>query len=322
MNQQITLRKPALIQLLRDIRIKNIEKSTNNVEQSISDSDIILNPKQQQALATADKVEKRFEILLGCRKLPDILTIGFAECGTDTLDLFLGIHPQIFPRAREGYYKLFNDDSNVSVREYTRDQQCTPEGQLRLHKLSTRGIAEKAHRFVPNAKLLAIVKEPVNRAMSHFVHRMENGMEDKSFKFDSVIVSIMENSVQASVLFRQSSFMERLKPWITEYGLNKTHIVDGDNFVRNPVEELQKVEKFLGLKPYITEDKFVFNEESRFYCIRLENDERCMLPNKGRQHPEMSEETRKRLEEYSNLSMKGSLTQSDATYPGIINNER
>ena len=253
-------------------------------------------------MATADKVEKRLEILLGCRKLPDILTIGFEKCGTDTLDLFLGIHPQIFLQAREGYYQLFNDASEVSVHEYTKDQQCTPKGQLRLDKLATQGTAEKTHRFVPNAKLLAIVKEPVNRAMSHYVHRMENGMEDERSNFDSVIASIMDkdipSTVQASVLFRQSSFPARLKPWIAEYGLNNIHIVNGDNFVHNPMEELQKLEKFLGFKPYITEDKFVFNEERGFYCIKLENDERCMLSKKERQHPEMSGETRMRLEEY------------------------
>ena len=290
------------ISVIESLSDKNIKSPTNRVEKSISDLDIILNPKQQQALATADKVEKRFEILLGCRKLPDILTIGFEKCGTDTLDLFLGIHPQIFQRGREGYYKLFNDDSKVSVHEYTKDRQCTPEGQLRLYKMSTRGTAANAHRVVPNAKLLAIVKEPVNRAMSHYVHRMENSMEDKRYTFDSVIASIMDKSmptsVQGSVLFRQSSFLARLTPWMTEYGLNKIHIVDGDNFVKNPVQELQKVEEFLELRPYFTEDKLVFNEESGFYCIKLENDERCMLPNKGRQHPEMSEETRKRLENY------------------------
>ena len=127
----------------------------------------------------------------------------------------------IFLQAREGYYQLFNDNSEVSVHEYTKDQQCTPKGQLRLDKLATQGTAEKTHRFVPNAKLLAIVKEPVNRAMSHYVHRMENGMEDEHSNFDSVIASIMDkgipSTVQASVLFRQSSFLARLKPWIAEY---------------------------------------------------------------------------------------------------------
>ena len=32
-----------------------------------------------------------------------------------------------------------------------------------------------------------------------------------------------------------------------------TYCLDGDNFVKNPTEELQKVEQFLGLKSYISQ---------------------------------------------------------------------
>ena len=274
----------------------------HNVEKTDTDVDLTLNSEQQQALAEADEVEKRFEILLGCRKLPDILTIGFEKCGTDTLDSYLGTHPQIF-FAREGYYQLFNKDSTVSVHEYTKNKTCTPAGQLRLNKLATTGTTENTHKVIPNAKLLAIVKEPVDRAMSHYVHRLENGMEDEQSNFDSVIASILDqgkpNTVTASVLFRQSRFLERLTPWIVQYGLDKIHIVDGDNFVKNPVHELQKVERFLGLTPFITEDQFVYIADKGFYCLKKENDiSKCMSSVKGRQHPQMSDETRARLEEY------------------------
>ena len=272
------------------------------VKETGTDLDVTLNSEQQQAIAEADEVEKRFEILLGCRKLPDILTIGFEKCGTDTLDSYLGIHPQIF-FAREGYYQLFNKDSTVSAYEYTQNKTYTPARELRLNKLATQGTAEKTHKAIPNAKLLAIVKEPVDRAMSHYVHRLENGMEDEHSNFDSVIASILDQgkpqTVTASVLFRQSRFLKRLTPWIAQYGLDKIHIVDGDNFVKNPVPELQKVERFLGLTPFITEDQFVYSAERGFYCLKMETeDAKCMPSEKGRPHQQMSNETRTRLEEY------------------------
>ena len=61
----------------------------------------------QRVADEADRVQKMYEKLLGCRKLPDILTIGFEKCGTATLNTYLGIHPQIF-KAEDGNYELFN----------------------------------------------------------------------------------------------------------------------------------------------------------------------------------------------------------------------
>ena len=278
------------------------DNSIHNVDGTDIDLDITLNTELQEAVAEADEVEKRFEILLGCMKLPDVLTIGFEKCGTDTLDTYLGTHPQIF-FAREGYYQLFNKGSTVSVHGYTKNKTCTPTGQLRLNKLATTGKTEKTNKVIPNAKLLAIVKEPVDRAMSHYVHRLENGMENKTSNFDRVITSILDqgkpHTVTASVLFRQSRFLERLTPWIAQYGLDKIHIVDGDTFVKNPVQELQKVEQFLGLTPFFTEDQFVYSPDRGFFCLKKENDDtKCMSSVKGRPHPQMAKKTRSRLEEY------------------------
>ena len=249
-----------------------------------------------------DEIDKMYREMLKCRKLPDVLIIGFEKCGTVTLKSYLGIHPQIYIASLLANYKLFNRDSQTGVNEYTRHLPCTPNGQLRLEKLSTWGTVAKTAAVVPNAKLIAIVKEPVERSMSHYVHRTAKGIESKRYNFDTMIASIMDYNkpitLKSSVLFRQSKYIDRLKPWIEKYGLGNIHVIDGDNFVRNPAAELQTVEKFLGLKHYITEDHFVYNPVKKFYCLKQDGNEACMTSNKGRPHPEMSNATRTRLQEY------------------------
>ena len=276
--------------------------SIQNVKESDTDLGVTLKTKEQQSISEADEIEKKFEILLGCRKLPDILTIGFEKCGTVTLGSYLRIHPQIFKTHYENYH-LFDYNSEISVQWYTRHKPCTTDGQLRMHKLAVAGRAPKAYKVVPNAKLLAIVRDPVDRAMSHHVHRIAKGIETKQANFDSLIASMLDKgeplTANGSVLFKQSSYLERLRPWIDQYGLDKIHIVDGDNFVKNPVQELQDVERFLGLAPFITKDHFVYNESKGFYCLKMENDDtQCMSSKKGRPHPQMSNKTRTRLQEY------------------------
>ena len=276
-----------------DDEVETALAEAEEIETTIADTNEV-----ETAIAGVESVEKKYERLFGCRLLPDILTIGFEKCGTITLNTFLGIHPQVFI-AREENYRQFNDDSTVSVQEYNRNKQCTPPGQFRLNKLGTQGTAENAFKVIPNAKLLAIVREPVERAMSHYLMLVEKGKESNQSNFDSTIASNMDNEEFSSVLFNQSRFIDKLKPWIAKYGLDNIHIVDGDTFVKNPGEDLQKVERFLGLQPFITENHFVYSTDKGFYCLKGQNDDvKCGSSKKGRPHPQMSNETRTRLHRY------------------------
>ena len=249
------------------------------------------------------EVDRRFVKTLGCRKLPDVLIIGFEKCGTVTFKSFLGIHPQIFVPNLHQNYNLFNKGTNLNVAQFTRNQKCTPTDKLRLEKLSTWGTALKTFQVIPRVKLIAIVREPVERTMSHFVHRIAICKEKRPYDFDKTVAAIMNGKgpikQSASILFRQSQYIDRLRPWSLKYGIDNIHIVDGDNFVKNPVLELQKIEHFLELKPYITDEKFVYNPARKFYCLKDKaGSASCMSKNKGRAHPSMSEVTRTRLQHY------------------------
>lgn len=290
------------------VRVNETEELDNETLMLDSDEKLatgLLNDNHEISEKVSRKISSisdQYAKILGCRKLPDILIIGFEKCGTVTLKTYMGIHPQLFVPSLRGNVRLFNKKTTASVEEYTKNLNCTPDGTFRLEKMSTEGLVNKAFNIIPNAKLIAVVKEPVERAMSHYVHREAYGLEKGRYTFDSLIASIMDydkpRPLRGSVLFRQSLYIDRLEPWIAKYGLDKIHVVDGDNFVKNPAQELQKTEKFLGLEPFISEKHFVFNPEKMFYCLSAEGSEACMMKDKGRPHPVMSNATRKRLQDY------------------------
>ena len=56
--------------------------------------------------------------------------------------------------------------------------------------------------------------------------------------------------------------------WAQYFNKTQIHIVNGDVLVKNPVVELQKVEQFLQLDNYYTQDSIYFNETKGFYCIK------------------------------------------------------
>ena len=233
-----------------------------------------------------------------CRLLPDILIIGFEKCGTMTLRKYLSSHPSIYITNTNLSIPYFSLKQYQSLEKFTENMSCTPNDQLRLEKISTTGIASKAYETVPNIKLIAIVREPVERALSHHVHRIAREKEQVN-DFDVVINRILDGGAmtRSSVLFRQSLYVDRLSQWLQTFGIDKIHFVDGDHFVKDPASELRKLERYLNIIPYFTKDHFIYNPEKKFFCLRAEgNVNGCMNTDKGRPHPVMSNHTRRRLQ--------------------------
>ena len=176
----------------------------------------------------------------------------------------------------------------------------SPQRKLKLEKISVSGSAVKVYESIPNVKLLAIVREPVERAMSHYVHQVAERVE-KLNSFDARIKTFLDNrtneneTITESGLFLFSTYIDRLQQWLHVFGRDKIHVVDGDNFVKHPASTLNKIETFLNISSYFTDDHFVYNKEKKFYCLKKSG---CMGSNKGRPHPNMTDVTRKRLQAY------------------------
>ena len=73
-----------------------------------------------------------------------------------------------------------------------------------------------------------------------------------------------------------------------------------ETYFQRPLTEIRKVEKFLGISPFYSEDHFYFPEGSKFPCFRKnsETEPRCMMEDKGRKHPVLKNETYDHLRKY------------------------
>ena len=86
--------------------------------------------------------------------------------------------------------------------------------------------------------------------------------------------------------------------WLQYFSLDQFHFLSAENLVANPAEELQKVERFLGLRPKLTKELFYYNKRRGFYCVcvnqrkldarrykRVKVEQTCLARDKGRTHP-------------------------------------
>jgi hypothetical protein len=144
-------------------------------------------------LLTARQQITRF----GWGNLPDFIIIGAQRCGTTSLYNYLTQHPLIlsalrkevhyfdnnfhkgvswyqafFPliSLRNGYAKILSIDNSHLTGE------ATP--YYLFHPLTPKRIAG----LLPQVKLIVILRNPVDRAYSHFLHATRMGFETLSFK--------------------------------------------------------------------------------------------------------------------------------------------
>jgi hypothetical protein len=136
----------------------------------------------------------------GRRPVPDFLVIGVKRGGTTSMFNYLTMHPGIlglFPqsRARKSSDYFFKHQSD-GLRWYRshfhtaghRDRlrrrlgYAPVAGEVSPYYLWDPRIAGAAHAVNPDLKAVALLRDPVERAWSHYQERVANGVEPLSFR--------------------------------------------------------------------------------------------------------------------------------------------
>ncbi len=130
----------------------------------------------------------------GLRPIPDFLILGAAKCGTTTLYNDLARHPDIFmSEPKEPFF--FENEYEMGL-AYYRDTYFSGyggqavAGEARVANLFLPFVPERIKTSLPHAKLIAILRNPVDRAFSHWWMKYCGGHERASF--DQAIRSNLE----------------------------------------------------------------------------------------------------------------------------------
>jgi hypothetical protein len=129
------------------------------------------------------------------RMLPDFLIIGAQKGGTTSLYRYLTQHPSVH-EAFEKEVRYFNDHFDEGVNWYrahfpTRLYQSLMTSRLGTRLLSGEGepsylanpvAPQRVVELTPRVKLIVMLRNPVDRAYSHYQHRFTRNREARSFE--------------------------------------------------------------------------------------------------------------------------------------------
>jgi len=209
--------------------------------------------------------------------LPNFLIIGANKSGTNSLYEYLRLHPQVFmPLLKEPGFFAFEgrqpDNPWLGRNIITRfeDYQALYEGAkgkiaigeaspVYLYNLQA---PARIKHYIPEAKLIALLRHPVDRAYSQWQMEIRNGTE-KILDFDQA-VEVKETLEDGTVWHRyvyQGMYYRLLKRYYDLFDSSHICVLISDHFRSDPYGVLQKVYQFLNIDPtYIPDLSKRFNE--------------------------------------------------------------
>lgn len=202
--------------------------------------------------------------------LPNFFLVGAHKAGTTAVARFLGQHPEVFmspvkePRyfALAGESRTFTgpgDPANSFDRHREEDYRELfggVEAEKAVGEASTiylyhRDAAENIRRRVPEARIIAILRQPVDRAYSNFLHCRRDGQESYEDFLDALKQEANRVESGWGPLWhyqRKGRYAAQLARYLRHFPREQILVAIYDELKRNPVGLLQRIYSFLGVE--------------------------------------------------------------------------
>jgi hypothetical protein len=232
--------------------------------------------------------------------LPDFVIIGAQKSGTTSLYHLLARHPYVEPAAtKELHY--FDGLLGEGVEWYRRcfpaprwkDGRRTITGEATPYYLFHPHAARRMAEVIPQARLIALLRNPVDRAYSHYHQVAKRGFEPLGFE-DAIEAEeerlrvekarMLEDEHYASFSYQRFSYLSRgiyvdqLLHWSKYFSDEQMLVLKSEDFFERTPETLKLVLDFLRLPEWEPESPEVRK--------------------RGEYQQQMNPATRKRLEEF------------------------
>lgn len=211
------------------------------------------------------------------RKRPSFLIIGSQKCGTTSLYNYLTKHPQIL-KARIKEIHFFNMNYNMSLKYYKsffplNINKNFITGEATPDYLDYPFAAKRCHDFLPNVKLIVVLRNPIDRAFSHFNFVQKYNSGEQKITFEK---AINKEGVRMDLAFKnmnkdgynsardisnfgyvyKGKYVLHIKEWLKYYNLDNIYFVDFEELKNNPKIVTQNIYSFLNIDNQFVNSNF------------------------------------------------------------------
>ena len=188
-------------------------------------------------------------------RLPDFLGLGTQKGGTSTLQALLKTHPRVFLPARKEvhYFSLHADQPTQWYAEHYRNAkplQCW--GDITPFYLFHPDAPERIHTVLPKARLIVLLRDPVERALSQYFHSLRLGfetlpLEDALAAEEERLSTGKLQHLQEHSYVSRSRYLEQLDRYLELFPGRQLLVLQSETLFADPTATWRQIEAFLDL---------------------------------------------------------------------------
>jgi Sulfotransferase domain len=197
------------------------------------------------------------------RPLPDFLVIGAQKGGTTSLFRYLEGHPRVSaPCVKEIHF--FDDAFGRGTGWYRahfplrRPGSRCRAGEATPYYLFHPRVPERVRATLARAQLVALLRDPVDRAFSHHQHETRAGRERLGFEeaVEAEAGRLASEPAGEGYAHRHFSYLARgiyadqMERWLRFFPRTQMLVLASEELYASPAEVMDQVYAFLGLEPH------------------------------------------------------------------------
>jgi hypothetical protein len=184
-------------------------------------------------------------------RLPKFLIIGAMKSGTTTLDSYLRRHPLVFMcTPKEPGYFSRDEIFSRGVQWYAglfagaRSDQVSGEASTCYSRsVSYPAAAERLAQALPAARLIYIMRHPVERAYSHYVHRMT----ERYVAGGCTAIGLQQALDTMPSIIRSSCYVEEISRYLAYFRREQLLLITLEELRDSPARVLSDVQQHIGV---------------------------------------------------------------------------
>jgi hypothetical protein len=198
--------------------------------------------------------------------LPDFVLIGGKKCGTSSLYNLLTQHPYVEPAASK---ELHYFDRLFEAEDIEWYRRCFPAPRWENGRRTITGEAtpympsrqapEMMAEVIPGARLISLLRNPVDRAYSDYQQVVRKGRESRTFE-EAIGGKTRGNGLDDRCEYlSRGVYVDQLLRWSKFFGDEQMLVLKSEDFFERPADTLKVVLDFLDLPGWEPEEAEVRN---------------------------------------------------------------
>jgi hypothetical protein len=186
--------------------------------------------------------------------MPNLIIIGGLKCGTTSIHHYLGLHPEIQmskPKELNFFVEELNWDLGLDWYESRFDGRFLVRGESSPHYTNLpryHGAAKRIHDSCPDVKLLYMVRDPIKRVLSHWVHATGAGYERREMT-DAL-------SRPDSAYIQRSMYWMQLQPYLELFDRDRIELISQEELQADREGTMRRAFRYLEVDEDFTHEQF------------------------------------------------------------------